>query len=192
MRWISNRNWKQNKQAYNVKIAKLFLISLLMCVSILIGNPPKDMSRILFTTQQLCCWVGDALDLPVIFSGSDSWNQQQMHRCLRTIFCQSLVKVSLTGLIITWYVGITGGCCGSVWFTFCTWLALLVGIPAFPFPEGELGLPWAEPFPLAGKKAPPSESIQKDQSIMSVERKNQTMKEPMIGHLVDKTQTQEV
>ena len=26
-----------------------------------------------------------------------------------------------------------------------------------PFPEGELGLPVAEPFPFPGKKAPPSE-----------------------------------
>ena len=67
---------------------------------------------------------------------------------------------------LTWYVGITWGCCNSccccccdcsVRFTFWTWLALLVGRP-LPFPEGELGLPWAEPFPFPGKKAPPSEN----------------------------------
>ena len=48
IRWISDRNWNQNKQAYyiklsyfyDIKIAKLYAISLLICVSISIGNPP--------------------------------------------------------------------------------------------------------------------------------------------------------
>ena len=48
-RRISDRNWNQNKQAYclklsyfyNIKIDKLNVISLLICVSISIGNPPR-------------------------------------------------------------------------------------------------------------------------------------------------------
>ena len=48
IRWISDRNRFLNKLAYYIqlsyfyiiKIAKLYVISLLMCVSITIGNPP--------------------------------------------------------------------------------------------------------------------------------------------------------